>query len=613
MKYFFLLILIYNTICVKAQDYYTPSLKEVVEKFDAKYASPTRINLSKNPKGWSLYEMEFKNNMWQKTSEQLFWSNEYQKFLSLDFTPKKLGSNTLWSSVINDAYNYEHYYYYGYENAYKDAINELSNKKNLTDTLLEGLARAYSAYARSLVENTTGYATTNKDTGVVEEKYIDSFIKYVDKGISTFKHLYELNPNYKTIVGSIYQKYCNEYMYAYMCLAEWGYENKANEYLKPGLYEDGFLDLVKNYFHSVEDNSILFTNGDNDTYPLLYLQLQKGFKRNVSIINLSLINKSRYINMIRKGYGGLSPIPMSVLPSAYNSITTSYIITQRQTGSKKNTTVEDLINMVNTKYSKASYLSPLSIKLINNQIALPVNSAACIAANILNPQEKQQKQILPNLEKYLYRGELAVLDILHNNNWQRNIYVAYGYKRLDMTNYLRNTGLMDLLYPTKNKANEYYNANDSTRLHNNLMNNYSVNAVNTSLTGKENDLIVSNIRNSYVRYLYKLENSDKEQVAEKGLSLIPNSYFPYDALNAQMASHLIKSQPKKAEDTFIIVIKNLYSEYISYKPLVSFYYTPYRQKKELIEKLNSIENIAKDLKSEEIKNVLKEINNKLKN
>lgn len=611
MKYFFLLLIICNTLYVNAQDFYSPSLKEVVEKFDAKYSPTARINLSKNPKGWSLYEMEFKNNKWQKTSEQLFWSNKEQKFLSLNFKPKKQGSKTLRRIVINDAYNYEHYYYYGYENAYIDAINALSNRKNLTDTLLEGLARAYSAYARSLVENTTGYAATNKDTGVVEEKYIDSFIKYVDKGIATFKRLHELNPNYKTIVGSIYQKYCNEYMYAYMCLAEWGYENKANKYLKPNLYEDGFLNLVKNYFNSVDNNSILLTNGDNDTYPLLYLQLHKGIKRDVSIINLSLLNKSRYINMIRKGYGGLPPVPMSILKSAYNSITTSYIVTQKQTSSKENTTIEDLINMVNTKYSEASYLSPLSVKLINNQIALPVNQAACIAASTLKPQEEAPLQILPTLENYFYRGELAVLDILQTNNWERNIYVAYGYKRLGMTNYLRNTGLMDLLYPTKNKSTEYYNANDSARLHNNLMNNYSVNAINTSLTGKENELIVGNIRNSYVRYLFKLENSYKEQVAEKGLSLIPNSYFPYDVLNAQIANYLIDYQPKKAEDIFITVINNIYSEYKTYTPLVSFYYTPLNHKKEFMEKLNSIEEITKGLKSEKIKNALKEIKNKL--
>lgn len=619
---YFLLFLLSITVTQAQTPSNYPSLKEVVELFDNKYYYRNEgskwVQLAKKPEGWVVYEQQYDNGKYKPGKEYIFWNRSTGKYedLTSKFQNTNDQTNALKTAAMYDAYRFERNYYYGYEYDNLDVIKELGGVKNLGDTALEGLARAYSSHSQSFVENVNGYGSNKIPANKkIPEALADSFIVYVDKAIETFGRLMQQAPAYETLVGNIAIKYSNEYMYAYTTLAEWGYEKKGRKYLIDGLYGDAFLEIAANYFNSMDDNGIFFSNGDNDTYPLIYLQQKKGMGKNITVINLSLLGKPRYIEMLRNGYGGNKQITFTLPADAYRSEKLNYIGID-----KKGVTGQEVIPSLDGFLKKiaGSYNSPgidfISIAVDFDGLKIPVNADMFRAVNRLSVNDNFDDTIRVSLNRALYLNGLAVLDILHSNRWQRNIYIAEGYNDIHLNHYKRSTGVVKKLYPERN-AEVMPVTVDEKEMYKNLMERFSFNPDNffVGSTKKGFGINVGGVRRAYGELATQTTDLEsKAAIARKGLAIVPNEYTPYELEVFILAEQLaVAGETAEAEAVLQIIVSNLLNGYLNPLILQQFYYNELEEKKELQWQLEHTQHLATTYGMDKLSATIEEIKKKL--
>ena len=94
-----------------------------------------------------------------------------------------------------------------------------------------------------------------------------------------------------------------------MAQQNWDDHNRSNRYTA--------TDYAKNYLNSCDENAVIFTNGDNDTFPLWYVQEVEGYRTDVRVINLSYFNTEWYIDQMRKQAYLSPPLKFTLSPEQY--------------------------------------------------------------------------------------------------------------------------------------------------------------------------------------------------------------------------------------------------------------------------------------------------------
>jgi len=244
------------------------------------------------------------------------------------------------------------------------------------------------------------------------------------------------------------------------------------------------------YLESCAPNAILFTIGDNDSFPLWYLQEIEGVRTDVRVINTSLFQTDWYIDQMKRKAYESDPIPSQLTHDQYKYGTNDYVIKAPVTRDTLN--IKEVLNFIisdnlRTKYKYVLQQDPeIDINryrsqelnanyLLTENIRIPVNKTSVLKNGIV--KEKDADKIVPYIDikikgSALYKNRLLMLDIVANNTWERPIYFTGGAFGDDdyiwMKDYLQLDGLCYKLVPIKtpvDKANPF----DMGRIDSDLM------------------------------------------------------------------------------------------------------------------------------------------------
>jgi len=215
--------------------------------------------------------------------------------------------------------------------------------------------------------------------------------------------------------------------------------------------------MAKNYLDSCDPNAILFTIGDNDTFPLWYAQEIEGYRTDVKIVNTSLLMTDWYIDQMKLKTYKADGLPISFKHQQYVADNRDAILFNKQTENRW--LLKDFINFAKSEDTITTVEMQSGHKLHffpTNRIRIPIDKNAVIANKVVNPA--QNDSIVPFIDidlkgGALYKNRLIMFDILNNNNWKRPIYFSPGSFGDDdylwMKDYLQLDGMVYKLVPIK--------------------------------------------------------------------------------------------------------------------------------------------------------------------
>ncbi len=220
------------------------------------------------------------------------------------------------------------------------------------------------------------------------------------------------------------------------------------------------MDSARNLLNTCEPNAILFTGGDNDTFPLWYLQEVEGFRTDVRVIVLSYFNTDWYIGQLQKKYYDSDAFNLTLGKDEYVQFGKNDVLYYREHPQIKGAIhAGKFLNLLKEDHPSLA-LKTTSGDVIHQipskGISIPIKEEALRNLNVPKVLKAniQDQIILKMKNNYLEKNALVFLDLIMSNHWERPIYFNYTSMNgigLDVTPYLVQEGQLFQFLPVKNK------------------------------------------------------------------------------------------------------------------------------------------------------------------
>jgi hypothetical protein len=289
-----------------------------------------------------------------------------------------------------------------------------------------------------------------------------------------------------------------------MAAQNWHDHSRAGNYVAP--------DSAYNLLNSVAENGILFTNGDNDTFPLWYIQEVEGVRPDVRIINLSLLNTDWYIHQLKKPINKSAAIPLTY-PEHYYIDETNAVVPVPQNEivlpvDKAQLLHDGIVTAADTSY----LISPLRWKITGTY-----------GPNLIRKQDDMIKNIVENIAKA---------------GWKRPIYFAITIppsSYMNLTNYFQVEGMAYRVLPmAKPRTQGITGYVDKEKMYDNVVRKFRYRALNDPEIFYDSNIqrMIGNSRGNFIR-LALAYTEDANKAAEQ--AKVERDATKVAALNASAA------------------------------------------------------------------------------
>ncbi len=401
------------------------------------------------------------------------------------------------------------------------------------DTLVIGLLFFMTGIAIILYLNQTPYQPRERDYSYTGSFF--AFSIWIGLGALALIDALSKKVNFKASIA-IVTVACLLLVPGIMAKEGWSNHDRSNR--------TTVIDVAKNYLEACAPNAILITEGDNDTFPLWYAQEVEGVRTDVKIINSSLFNTDWYIDyMARRKFYDAEPLPMSMKPEQYRDGTRDAVLIDRNPNIEGYRNLREIIRFVTSEdpRAKTRTIRGMENYIPTSKFRLPVDSATVVDNGTVQPEDAHL--IVDAIEwefpeSMIHKGQLALLDFLSVNNWERPVYFAITTSKgvyMGLENFFQHEGMVYRLVPIHTPDEGFIHGRvNSSILYDNLMNKFEWgNLDDPSLyLNEDNRRITYHYRNIFTNLADKLIEENKLDsavtVLDRVVEMLPEENSPYD-------------------------------------------------------------------------------------
>lgn len=307
-------------------------------------------------------------------------------------------------------------------------------------------------------------------------------------------------------------------------------------------------DFAYNYLIGCDENSIIYTNGDNDTFPLWYLQEVEGIRTDVRVCNLSYLQTDWYYDQMLRPYYESDAFPVSWDKSKYSNgkRDIARVIPRTQ----DTISLPFAMNWLGSDDASTKRVQGYGDNVDHipaNKLYLDVDAEKVLENGYLEP--KYAEHIVPRMfidlsaKNYLGKHEIMTLKLLEENNWERSMYYAVTVDPALMTmlqRYFLHEGLIYKLAPLESNR-----AINTDKMYDNMVNKYRWGGIkeNPDIYLDENNLRMCRTHRQHFGFLIKALYQEGKydmalQAIDKCLEELPTEHVPLNFIDGGMAGML---------------------------------------------------------------------------